>query len=111
MKSVKEIVFLDGDEIKTEFDFHKKIGNIFKGEDFINGYGYNLDALWDIATSGAGLNLELHWQGAEESRRNLGDEYFYKIINVLERIEDYQKKQCITYEHHKNNIPFKFYLE
>lgn len=92
MKSVKEIVFLDGDEIKTEFDFHKKIGNIFKGEDFINGYGYNLDALWDIATSGAGLNLELHWQGAEESRRNLGDEYFYKIINVLERIEDYQKK-------------------
>ena len=68
-ENLKRTSFLNGNEINTEFDFHKKIGNIFKAEEFISGYGYNLDALWEIATSGAGLNLELHWQGAEESRR------------------------------------------
>ncbi|TNH10613.1 barstar family protein, partial [Testudinibacter sp. TR-2022] len=101
-------IYIDGNDIKDKKIFHKKIGEALNVGFFIHGYGYNLDALIDVMTCGAGLNCVLYWQHSESSKKNLGIEYFNKIIDTLKEVENYQIKQCELYGQYKNDSPFKF---
>lgn len=64
-------LYLDGKIIESKSDFHKQIGDLLNAQDFIDGYGYNLDALWDILSSGAGLSCVLHWKNSEISPKKI----------------------------------------
>lgn len=99
---------LNGERVKSKKDFHKMIGVLLNAESYVDGYGYNLDALWDIMSSGAGLNCELHWKNSNISKKNLGDVYFDAIIQTFTEAEKCPWLQCREF---KNDIPFKFYLE
>ncbi|MFD1244955.1 barstar family protein [Paralysiella testudinis] len=96
-------LYLDGESIQTKADFHKKIGDLLNAKNFIDGYGYNLDALWDILSSGAGLNCVLHWENSEISKQNLGEEHFYAIVDILKMAEN------VTWT--EDYVPFKLCLE
>ena len=106
-----KIFFLNGKEIDNKISFHKKFGELISTKDFVNYYGNNLDALWDVMTCGAGLNCELHWKDSDVSKVNLGDDYFYKIIDTLREVEEYQENLCVKYRQFKDDEPFKFFLE
>ncbi len=106
-KSINDL-YLNGKSIQTKADFHKKIGDLLNAQNFIDGYGYNLDALWDILSSGAGLNCILHWTNAEISKQNLGEEYFNLIVETLRDAENYPWHQWPQYA---EDSPFKLCLE
>ncbi|MFD1245793.1 barstar family protein [Paralysiella testudinis] len=101
-KSINDL-YLNGKSIQTKADFHKKIGDLLNAKNFIDGYGYNLDALWDILSSGAGLNCVLHWEHSEISKQNLGEEHFYAIVDILKMAEN------VTWT--EDYVPFKLCLE
>lgn len=108
MKKNSINLFINGSEIKSKNDFHKKIANLLSAEDFVDGYGYNLDALWDVMSSGAGLNCILHWKNSDVSKEILGNDYFDKVIEIFEDAEKYPWHQ---WEQYKFDSPFRFYLE
>lgn len=76
--SIKHI-FIDGKNINSESDFHKKISQLL---DFGPFYGENLDALWDMLSSGMGGGFYLHWLNSKQSKENLGVKY-EKIIYLF----------------------------
>ncbi len=66
---------IDGEEIKSANDFHDAISEISK----IDGYGRNLDALYDALTASDDL-IVIH--SADLLKKNLGA-YAEKIFEVL----------------------------
>lgn len=96
-------LYLDGNSIEAKSDFHRQIGDLLNAQDFIDGYGYNLYALWDILSSGAGLNCVLHWENSEISKQKLGNNDFDVIVEVLREAEG------VTWP--GGYIPFKLILE
>ena len=67
---------IDGEEIKSANDFHDAISEISK----IDGYGRNLDALYDVLTSSDDL-VVIH--NADLLKKNLGA-YAEKIFEVFD---------------------------
>ncbi|MGV6988183.1 barstar family protein [Testudinibacter sp. P80/BLE/0925] len=110
MNNIKHI-YIDGNNIKDTKSFHKKIGDALNAEFFIHGYGYNLDALRDVMSMGAGLNSVLYWCDHDVSKKYLGDDEFYKIVNVLTYVASESKYKCEVFSQYKDKFPFKFYLE
>lgn len=78
----KELV-INGDEIKTNDDFHRQIKELLS---FPSYYGNNLDALWDCLTTSIELPLTLVWKDLEKSKMELGD-YCDKILDVFKHAE------------------------
>ncbi|WP_043593102.1 barstar family protein [Chromobacterium haemolyticum] len=81
--SVNEI-FLDGEGIKAESDFHRIISEKLEMGSY---YGANLDALWDRLSNDIERPVSLVWVNSEQSRQYLG-EVFDKIVGVLERVKE-----------------------
>lgn len=67
---------IDGEEIKSANDFHDAISEITS----IDGYGRNLDALYDALTASADL-IVIH--NADLLKKNLGA-YAEKIFEVFD---------------------------
>lgn len=77
----KRHVFIDGSSINSERDFHKYISSCFE---FGPYYGNNLDALWDMLSSGIGNDVMLHWKNSNLSRERLGGK-FDVIVSLFEK--------------------------
>tara|TARA_R110000868_G_scaffold110920_2_gene299934 strand:- start:1570 stop:1881 length:312 start_codon:yes stop_codon:yes gene_type:complete len=73
---------LDGRAVVTEQDFHRLLATALGVQDF---YGYNLDALWDLLSSGVERPLTLKWKNCSLSRCSMGNS-FNEILGVLERV-------------------------
>ncbi len=81
---------IDGQLIHTERDFHNLISPLL---DFGPYYGNNLNALWDMLSSGVGENTVLHWENSDLARARLGEtfntitsrsfhQYIYKLNEI-----------------------------
>lgn len=96
---------IDGKDIKLKIDFYLKLNEILDFENYVEGSAKVpvLDVLWDVMSCGAGLNCVLHWKYSEISKQNLGEEYFYAIVDVLKMAE--------SVNWIGDYIPFKLCLE
>jgi ribonuclease inhibitor len=77
-------LYLDGQLIHTERDFHNLISPLL---DFGPYYGNNLNALWDMLSSGVGENTVLHWANSDLARARLG-ETFNTIVSLFEEAKN-----------------------
>ncbi|WP_409317922.1 barstar family protein [Pseudomonas sp. KCJK9016] len=94
------IITLDGLTISSEQEFHKEIAIAFSVTDF---YGNNLNALWDLLSTGVERPIDLIWKNSELSKKNMGDSY-NKIIKIFERT----KQQDVGFGWEDK---FNYYLE
>lgn len=76
-----------GDKMLGELDFHNEIARQFEVESY---YGKNLDALWDLLSTGVERPVNIIWLNANISREKIPS--FDKIISIFERakIQDEQ---------------------
>lgn len=77
-------VILEGNEIKSVDDFHRKIKEVL---DLPNYYGENLDALWDCLTGWIEPPLTIVWNNFEESKSNLG-EFSDEVVSIFKDAEN-----------------------
>ncbi|TYZ55773.1 barnase inhibitor [Ralstonia solanacearum] len=75
-------VELDGDLIKSEVDFHRKLAKSLGVE---RGYGFNCDALWDLLSASVDRPLNLIWKNSAMSGAEMGDS-FEMIVAIFERV-------------------------
>ncbi|HEY3365034.1 MAG TPA: barstar family protein [Symbiobacteriaceae bacterium] len=80
-----KLVEVDGRMIRTERDFHQVLA---KALDFGRYYGNNLDALWDRLSTDVERPVLLIWKDSEISRRQLTDECFGRIVEVLQAVKE-----------------------
>ena len=73
-------ITIDGQEFKSEQEFHKLIKLKL---DLPNHYGENLDALWDCLTGDIDLPISITWVDFENSLSFLGEEAV-KIASTFE---------------------------
>ena len=79
------LLVLDGNAIESEADFHVVIDRAARLAGF-EGYGRNLDALWDVITAVLPQPVEVHWLYADAFRAALGDR-FERITSVFRDAE------------------------
>ncbi|WP_375177785.1 barstar family protein [Marinobacter mobilis] len=75
-------VVINGSEIRSEADFHKKIAEAMG---FPSYYGENLDALWDILSTDIERPVTLVWENAAYSKESMGNG-FARIVDLLNRV-------------------------
>ncbi len=80
----KRMVVLEGSLIHSEQDFHNQISKLLN---FGPYYGYNLDALWDMISSGIGDFCYLRWVDSSFSKKTLGNECFNTIISLFNEVK------------------------
>lgn len=73
-------IYIDGSLINSELDFHKAISMVLN---FGPCYGNNLDALWDMLSSGAACGVILHWDKSSASKEKLG-QTFDVIVHLFD---------------------------
>ena len=74
-------VFIDGLKIASEMDFHREVAKAMR---FLEYYGNNLDALWDVLSGDLPEQTTLVWCNAARSRTMLGPR-FEAIVSVLKQ--------------------------
>jgi RNAse (barnase) inhibitor barstar len=72
---------LEGSRARLEGDLHAELQRLLG---FFTGYGYNLDALWDVLTDDGlreakGL-FEILWKDSEISRNGMGEDCFGRTL-------------------------------
>jgi ribonuclease inhibitor len=75
-------VIIDGNDIHTEEEFHKKISDALG---FPSHYGKNLDALWDVLSTDIERPVTLIWKNSASSQAAMG-ESFGKIVDILKKV-------------------------
>ncbi len=78
-------VQLDGNQIRTEADFHRQVATLL---DFGPYYGHNLDALWDRLSTDVRRPMHLTWAAAQVSREAIGQVAFDRIERILRATAD-----------------------
>ncbi|MEV0136634.1 barstar family protein [Dactylosporangium sp. NPDC050688] len=78
-------VQLDGNQIRSEADFHRHLAGLL---DFGTYYGHNLDALWDRLTTDVPRPVHLTWTAARMSRSAMGRTAFNRIEGILRAAAD-----------------------
>jgi len=91
---------INGAEIRTPAEFHTAIARALP---FPEGYGRNLDALWDVITAMLERPLTLVWKNSGVSKEAMPVEY-QRIVQVLKDAE--QRDKDDGYE-----TPFELRLE
>ena len=76
------LVEVDGAEILSEADFHRKIASALNLPTY---YGGNLDALWDVLTCDVERPTLFVWRNSELSRQKM-PAAFAKIISLLDDV-------------------------
>ncbi|CAB3749038.1 barstar family protein [Paraburkholderia humisilvae] len=79
---------LDGQSVLTEADFHQELASALGVKAF---YGCNLDALWDLLSSGVERPVMLVWRNSQVSKEAMGAP-FEKIRAILERVKQQDEK-------------------
>lgn len=79
-------VEIKGNKIFTINDFHQQIAKLL---DLGSYYGNNFNALWDSLTTDVERPVSLIWLDSAISRENLGDEAFNMIVQILQKVQDY----------------------
>jgi ribonuclease inhibitor len=74
-------LLLDGRSISSEADFHDVIDKAARAVGF-EGYGRNLDALWDVLTGFLETPVEARWINAAQARTGLGPR-FEEIVSIF----------------------------
>jgi ribonuclease inhibitor len=82
-------VELDGSKINSFADFHNEIASVL---DLGPYYGRNLDALWDRISADVERPVSLKWTNARMSREALGAEEFSKVVGILERAAEQDRR-------------------
>jgi ribonuclease inhibitor len=77
------IAEIDGSKIRSEADFHNSIAETLR---LPCHYGKNLDALWDVLSTGVERPLRIIWRDSYLSQAAM-PECFAKIVEVLRRVE------------------------
>jgi len=72
-----------GDQMTSESDFHNEIARQLNVENY---YGKNLDALWDLLSTGVERPLNLIWLDVNISKEKIRS--FDKIISVFDRVRN-----------------------
>lgn len=72
-----------GDEMLSELDFHNEIARQFEVESY---YGKNLDALWDLLSTGVERPVNLIWLNANISKEKIKS--FDKIVFIFEKVKN-----------------------
>lgn len=96
-------IFIDGRDIHTLDDFMDQIEQkLTHNIDFKTGH--NLNAFNDLLWGGFGLHeygepLHIVWIFAERSRQALGEQYFNKIVSIIENHESNNKYLELYGEH------------
>ena len=85
------IISMDGIGIESELDFHVRVAAALDSGPY---YGKNLDALWDMLSSGAGGGITLVWRNSEESRQRLGST-FEKIVALFEKTKARERELAL----------------
>ena len=75
-------VIINGNDIKTESDFHKYIALALN---FPSYYGKNLDALWDVLSTDIERPVTLVWKNSMLSQEAMGED-FIRIHDLLNRV-------------------------
>ncbi len=88
-----EKITLDLTDCKYIRDFHERIRIAF---DFPEWYGRNLDAFWDLMTEPRFFKATII--GSETMAKDL-QEYFVKIIQILEDVKEEQKRYGCFFEY------------
>ena len=88
-----EKITLDLTDCKYIRDFHERIRIAF---DFPEWYGRNLDAFWDLMTEPRFFKATII--GSETMAKDL-QEYFVKIIQILEDAKEEQKRYGCFFEY------------
>ncbi|MGI5175789.1 barstar family protein [Dactylosporangium sp. CA-152071] len=78
-------VQLDGNQIRSEADFHRHVAALL---DFGPYYGHNLNALWDRLTTDVPRPVHFIWTAARASRSAMGRTAFNRIEDVLRASAD-----------------------
>lgn len=78
------IVEIDGNNIRSEADFHKEIAQALNFDPY---YGNNLNALWDVLSSGMGRPVTLVWKNVGVSQKSMPTD-FDNITNLLREVEE-----------------------
>lgn len=81
-------IFIDGEAIKTEQEFHRAFSSALEIENF---YGDNLHALWDVLSASVERPVTLTWKQSKKSQQVLGSD-FDAIVDVLRRVEMQDEK-------------------
>jgi ribonuclease inhibitor len=74
-------ILLDGRSMVSEADFHDVIGGAARAAG-LEGYGRNLDALWDVLTGFLPLPVEVRWTNGRAARAALGPR-FDRLLEVF----------------------------
>lgn len=83
------MIILNGLKVNSVEDFHKEIAKLLG---FGPYYGRNLDALWDMMSTGMGDYYMLYWNDYEYSREKIGDAEFNKIISIFDEVIKFDEK-------------------
>ena len=86
-------VQLDGDQIRSEADFHRHLAALL---DFGPYYGRNLDALWDRLITDVPRPVHLTWTASRVSRSAMGRTTFDRIERILRAVAAQDAAQCWT---------------
>ncbi|MFD6177526.1 MULTISPECIES: barstar family protein [unclassified Isoptericola] len=84
MRPMTDVV-LDGTRIRTEADLHRELADQLDLGPF---YGRNLAALRDRLEHDVERPVRLVWRSSRESRAQLGDALFDRVVDLLARIAD-----------------------
>lgn len=75
---------IDGNNIKTEAEFHSAISGSLS---FPPHYGKNLDALFDMLSGSVERPVALVWKNSSISKASMNHD-FARIVDVLRRVEN-----------------------
>jgi ribonuclease inhibitor len=75
-------VVINGNDIKSESDFHKHIALVLN---FPSYYGKNLDALWDVLSTDIERPITLVWENSSVSQETMREE-FPRSYDLLDRV-------------------------
>ncbi|HYI63568.1 MAG TPA: barstar family protein [Allosphingosinicella sp.] len=78
-------LLLDGRSIRSEALFHDVIDRAALSAGF-DGYGRNLDALWDVLTAILPIPVEVRWTDSDASRQAIGPR-FDMLVQVMRDAE------------------------
>ncbi|MBM4313495.1 MAG: barstar family protein [Deltaproteobacteria bacterium] len=84
---------LSGQSIRSLEEFYDEIERLFKLPD---GFGRNLDALWDLLTTDIKGPLELIWEASAVSKKSMGKD-FSRVSALLREIGEQREDFTVSF--------------
>ena len=88
----KKQCIIDGQKVHSMESFY---GELKRQLSFPSHFGNNLDALWDVLTTDIEGPIRIIWNGAETSRRTMGND-FELVVELLQQVSQERKDFYVT---------------